>query len=136
MLYAAKILNQFLFDVEGPVKSLLMECLIPKVGSGTKLKAAPSQLQLDISEFSLKDIINGPLETIPENRHSKTYIVPKYEELKVHLETINKDINGSFQKFQMWHLKDRKFIFYVKGKDEIMKMEIIKERDKGFMCQI
>ena len=47
----------------------------------------------------------------------------------------NKEINkGPFQKFWMWHLKDRKLIFYVKGKDEIMKVEIIKERDKGFMC--
>ena len=34
----------------------------------------------------------------------------------------------------MSHLKGRKFIFYVKGKDEIVKMEIIKERNKGFMC--
>ena len=62
MLYAAKILNQFLFDVEGPVKSLLMEFLTPKVGSGNELKAAPSHLQPDISEFSLKDIIYGSLE--------------------------------------------------------------------------
>ena len=37
-----------------------------------------------------------------------------------------------FQKFQTWHLKDRKFNFYVKGIDELMKMEIIKEKGKGF----
>ena len=43
---------------------------------------------------------------------------------------------GPFQKCQMWHLKDRKLIFYVKGKEEIMKVEIIEERDKGFMCLI
>ena len=73
VLYAAKILNQFLFDVEEPVKSLLMECLISKVGFGTELKAAPSHLQPDISELSLKDTIYGPLEAIPKIRHSKTY---------------------------------------------------------------
>ena len=33
-------------------------------------------------------------------------------------------------------MKDRKLIFYVKGKDEITKVEIMKERDKGFMCLI
>ena len=36
----------------------------------------------------------------------------------------------------MWHLNDRKLIFYVKGKAELMKMEIIKERDKGFIFLI
>ena len=35
---------------------------MPKVGSGTELKAAPSHLQPDISEFSLKDMIYGSLE--------------------------------------------------------------------------
>ena len=29
-------------------------------------------------------------------------------------------------------MKNRKLIFYVKSKDELMKMEIKKERDKGF----
>ena len=92
VLYAAKILNQFLFDEEGPVKSVLMECLMPKVESGTEPKAGSSHLQPNISEFSLKVVIYGPLETIPEFRHSKTYIVSKYKELNVHLETV-KDIN-------------------------------------------
>ena len=41
-----------------------------------------------------------------------------------------------FQKFQTWYLQDRKLIFYVKGKDELMEVEIIKERDKDFMCLI
>ena len=36
----------------------------------------------------------------------------------------------------MWHFKDRKLIFYIKGKDEIIKVEIIKEMYKGFMCLI
>ena len=43
---------------------------------------------------------------------------------------------GPLLKFRMWHLKDRKLTFYVKGKGEIMKVETIKERDKGFMCLI
>ena len=33
-------------------------------------------------------------------------------------------------------MKDRKLIFYVKGKDEIIKVEIMKEMYKGFMCLI
>ena len=32
--------------------------------------------------------ISSPLEAIPKIRHSKTYIIPKYEELKVHFETL------------------------------------------------
>ena len=33
-------------------------------------------------------------------------------------------------------MNDRKLIFFIKGKDEPMKVEAIKERDKGFMCLI
>ena len=35
-------------------------------------------------------------------------------------------------------MNDRKLIFYVTGKDELVKMEIIKERDKGliFLIQV
>ena len=33
-------------------------------------------------------------------------------------------------------MKDRELIFYVKGKDEIIKVEIMKEMYKGFMCLI
>ena len=33
-------------------------------------------------------------------------------------------------------LKGWKLIFYVKGKDELMKVEIMKEKDKDFMCLI
>ena len=43
---------------------------------------------------------------------------------------------GPFQKFWSWHLKDRKLIFYVKGKDELMKVELMKDKDKDFMCLI
>lgn len=44
VLYVAKVLNRFLSDKGGPVKSLLMQCLLPKVGSGNELKATPSHL--------------------------------------------------------------------------------------------
>ena len=30
----------------------------------------------------------------------------------------------------------RKLIFYVKGKDKLLKVDLMKERDKGFMCLI
>ena len=33
-------------------------------------------------------------------------------------------------------MKDRKLIFYVKDKDELMEVEVMKERDRGFMCLI
>ena len=53
MLYAAKLLNHFLVDEDGQVKSLLMECLQPKVGSGNDLKATPKHLP-DIDNFPVK----------------------------------------------------------------------------------
>ena len=39
---------------------------------------------------------------------------------------------GPFQKFRTWHLKDRKLIFYIRGKDELMRASIMKDKDKGF----
>ena len=63
-LYIAKILNRFLMDVDGPVKSLLMECLMPKIGSGNQLKAAPNHLPADISEIEVKDLIYAPVKVI------------------------------------------------------------------------
>ena len=33
-------------------------------------------------------------------------------------------------------MKDRKLIVYARGRDELMKLEIMKERDKGFLCLI
>ena len=65
ILYVAKIKNRFLEDVDGPVCSMLMECLMPKTGSGNEIKATLTHLPPDISEFPLKDLIYGPLEVIP-----------------------------------------------------------------------
>ena len=33
-------------------------------------------------------------------------------------------------------MKDKKLNFYVKGKDELMKVEVMKKRDRGFVCLI
>ena len=84
LLYAAKLLNHFLVDEDGQVKSLLMECLQPKVGSGNDLKATPKHLP-DIDNFPVKNIICGPLEVIPKEQDSETFIVSTYEELKEHI---------------------------------------------------
>ena len=81
ILYVAKIKNRFLENVDGPVCSLLMECLMPKTGSENKIKATPTHLPPDISEFPLKDLIYGPLEVIPQKKDSRTYIVPKYQDI-------------------------------------------------------
>ena len=81
ILYVAKIKNRFLEDVDGPVCSLLMECLMPKTGSGNEIKATPTHLPPDISEFPLKDLIYGLLKVIPKEKDLRTYIVPKYQEV-------------------------------------------------------
>ena len=41
MLYVARDLMRELFDEDGPVKSLQLEWLMPKIGSGNVLKAPP-----------------------------------------------------------------------------------------------
>ena len=51
ILYVAKLKNRFLEDVDGPVSSLLMECLMPKIGSENELRATPTHLPPDISKF-------------------------------------------------------------------------------------
>ena len=81
ILYVAKIKNRFLEDVDGSECSLLMACLMPKTGSGNEIKATPTNLPPDISEFPLKDLIYGPLEVIPKEKDLRTYIVPKYREV-------------------------------------------------------
>ena len=69
MLYVEKLLNRFLVDKDGPVESLLMECLQPKVGSGNDLKHLP-----DIDNFPVKNIICGPLEVIPKEQDSENIL--------------------------------------------------------------
>ena len=99
-LYIAKVLNRFLMDVDGPVKSLLMECLMPKTGSGNQLKAAPSHLPADVSEFEVKDIIYGPVKVIPKERDSRTFIVPNYEDIVSHFAEVKSlDIDDVYTSF-------------------------------------
>jgi len=80
VLYIAKLLQRFLVDEGGPVDSLLMRCLKPKVRSGTILEDTPSHLPPDESHFKLNDIIAGPIEVNPL-RGSIKFSVPKYEEI-------------------------------------------------------
>ena len=61
-----------------------------EAGSGTE-RSTYSHLQPDISEFSLKEIIYGPLEAQASDKDQTSKNI-KYQELKVHLETV-KDIN-------------------------------------------
>jgi len=39
-----KVLMKFLEDKDGPVKSIKIECLMPKIGSGDNLKSTPKRL--------------------------------------------------------------------------------------------
>jgi len=63
--YVGKVLIRFLEDKDGPVESIKMESLMPKIVSGDNLKSTPKHLPPDISRFSLKDIIHGPLDVKP-----------------------------------------------------------------------
>jgi len=44
ILYVGKVLMKFLEDKDGPVKSIKIECLMPKIGSGDNLKSTPKRL--------------------------------------------------------------------------------------------
>ena len=66
-----------------------MQCLKPKTGSGTILEDTPEHLP-DIGDFSLADIIAGPLSVIP--RGAKQFDVPRYEEVKALYDSV-KNIN-------------------------------------------
>lgn len=89
-LYVAKVEKRFLIDEGGPVESILMRCLMPKTGSGITLQDTPTHLPPDISQFPLENIIFGPLEVIPRIRDSRSFNVPKYQELKDHFNTVVK----------------------------------------------
>lgn len=64
-LFVRKIGKCFLLDEDGPVDSVEVCCLKLKVGSGTLLDDTQSHLPADISQFSLADVIYGPLEVVP-----------------------------------------------------------------------
>ena len=81
ILHVAKVLRRFLYDEDGPVESLLMSCLKPKVGSGNILDEPPKRLP-DNWEFNLKDVIVGPLEVTPHN--ATQFVVTNYDDLVQH----------------------------------------------------
>ena len=83
-----KVLRKFLADPEGPVESLEIRCMKPKIGSGSILEDNPAHLP-DISIFKLTDIIFGPLKVIPQK--GKKFEVPEYANLVEHFKA-TKDI--------------------------------------------
>ena len=66
MLYIGKAVRRFLHDKNGPVGSILIRCLKPKVGSGTVLEYTPAHQPPDESSFLLSEIIDGPLLVTPK----------------------------------------------------------------------
>ena len=87
ILHVAKVLRRFLYDEDGPVESLLMSCLKPKVGSGNILDEPPKHLP-DNWEFNLNDVILGPLEVSPH--HATQFVVKDYDDLVQHFNTVIK----------------------------------------------
>ena len=89
-LYVAKVEKRFLLDEGGPVETILMRCLMPKTGSGITLQDTPKHLPPDITQFPLENIIFGLLEVIPRIQDSRSFNVPKYQELKDHFNIVAK----------------------------------------------
>ena len=96
MFYIAKLLMRELYDEDGPVKQIQLECLMPKFDSGDVLQAPPPH-RTDIDFFPAHDIICGLLNVTPKPR-SRAYIVNDYEKLKNNFELIkNVDLKMMFQ---------------------------------------
>ena len=74
-------------DENGPVDSVIMRCLKPKVGSGIILEDTPSHLLPDESHFPLCNVIAGPLEVSPKG--STRWEIPMYNELKAHFDIVS-----------------------------------------------
>ena len=74
-------------DENGPVDSVIMRCLKPKVGSGIILEDTPSHLPPDESHFPLCNVIAGPLEVSP--KCSARWKIPMYNELKAHFDIVS-----------------------------------------------
>ena len=84
-LFVGKIMKRFLVDENGPVESLQIRCLKPKVGSGTLLEDTPKHLP-DISIFNLHDVIYGPLKVVPVK--GGKFDVPDYEQIVKHFDCV------------------------------------------------
>ena len=77
ILFVAKVINRFLHDENGPVDKLRMRCLKPKYGSGNLLQDTPWHLPDDVDDFSLTDVISGPLIVTPKG--SENFEVKDYD---------------------------------------------------------
>ena len=84
-LFVGKVIKRFLVDENGPVDSLEVRCLKPRVGSGTLLDDTPEFLP-DISLFNLADVIYGPLEVVPMK--AGKFDVPEYQQVVEHFDCV------------------------------------------------
>ena len=80
MLYIGKVKARFLHDKDGPVESILIRCLKPKIGSGIVLEDTPAHQPADEWHFPLADIIAGPITVTPKG--SRCFEVPMYERIQ------------------------------------------------------
>ena len=67
MLFVGKILQRFLYEKDGAVESLQLDCLKPAFGSTSTLEEIPNHLQRDVGVFAAHNIISGPLEANFQN---------------------------------------------------------------------
>ena len=78
-LYVGKAIRRFLYDEKGPVSSIELDCLKPRVGTGTVLESYDNARH-DIDRFPLHNIIAGPLHVAP--LRSNKWDIPKYQSLE------------------------------------------------------
>ena len=63
-LYVGKATRRFLYDEDGPVTAIELDCLKPRIGTGTILEAY-DKARKDVDRFPLCNIIAGPLNIVP-----------------------------------------------------------------------
>ena len=78
-LYVGKALNRFLEDENGKVSEILIDCLIPPVGTSNIHESVPENRDRDVAPFKLHDIIGQiDVEPLPKRK----WRVPLYDDLK------------------------------------------------------
>ena len=78
-LYVGKAIRRFLDDEGGPVSSIELDCLKPRIGTGTILESYEDDRR-DLDQFPLYNIIAGPLQVEP--LHSRKWNIPSYPSLE------------------------------------------------------
>jgi len=63
-----------------------MRCLKGKIGSGNILDDTPKHLPADEANFTISNIIAGPLQVDPKG--VSQFVVTNYEKIKSHFEII------------------------------------------------